>query len=488
MFDNHSAHTRSRTHLWFCALLAVGLSGCASMHETDLEPAQKIQPEQIRLADDIRLARDEWPSERWWTAYGDPQLDALIEQALSQAPTLAVVQSKLDRARAQVEMTEAVGGFQLAAVAAIHRMHASEGGITGPLSWNIPVLGLTGPWHTAGMVGVLGGYEFDFWGKHRSQVDAAIGAENAQVAEQAAIELEISAGVAQLYYGIQATLHTLDLLEQAHDIVAENVKAHEARAARGLESKTLTEDARAQQLGLERQISTARTMTREMREGLRALVGASADDLPEIAMVPLPSAEVGLPATLSYELLARRPDLQVMRWYVQATASGIDVAKAAFYPSFDIKVFYGLTSLHLDDLFRSDNQQFDLIPGLTLPIFTSGLLNANLKAATAANNAAIAQYNQAVLNAVSDVAITGTRLEGLHEEEELQIQKLDAVTFAMKSAEAHYKQGLVSRITAMKARLPVNAEEIALLAIHREQISQSITLVKALGGGYRAEE
>lgn len=65
--------------------------------------------------------------------------------------------------------------------------------------------------------------------------------------------------------------------------------------------------------------------------------------MPEIRPVALPQVQTGIPATLSYELLARRPDLQAMRWYVQASLDQVDSARALFYPSFDIKAFFGLT-------------------------------------------------------------------------------------------------------------------------------------------------
>lgn len=68
--------------------------------------------------------------------------------------------------------------------------------------------------------------------------------------------------------------------------------------------------------------------------------------MPEIKPVALPQVQTGIPATLSYELLARRPDLQAMRWYVQASLDQVDSARALFYPSFDIKAFFGLDSIH----------------------------------------------------------------------------------------------------------------------------------------------
>lgn len=472
---------------WFGALLACGLSSCALIHENS-KPISEIQPEQIRLADDIHLAQEGWPSARWWTGYNDPQLDALIDQALKDAPTMAIARSRVDQARAQVELVKAGTSLQLTASAAVNRERVSSNGFLSAYAHTNPQLGATGPWYTEGIVGVRGSYQFDIWGKQRDQINAAIGVQNAQLAEEAAVELEISTDVAQLYYGIQTTLQTLDLLQQAHEIVAATVAAHAARASRGLEPDTFTEQARAQQLAIERQVTEARSLIRQLREALRALVGAHGDNLPNIVEVPLPTSQASIPATLSYELLARRPDLQAMRWYVQASAAQIDAAKAAFYPSFDIKAFFGFDALHMSDLLRHDSLQINIIPGVSLPIFDGGRLNANLKSATAASSTVIAQYNQAVLNAVRDVAVTGTRLQGLDQEERLQTEKVHAVTFLENSAEAHYQRGLANKITALEARLPVITEEIALLGIRGLQLSQEIALVKALGGGYHVDQ
>ncbi|WP_317615747.1 TolC family protein [Trinickia symbiotica] len=199
----------------------------------------------------------------------------------------------------------------------------------------------------------------------------------------------------------------------------------------------------------------------------------------------MPSPQAALPTTLSYELLARRPDLQAMRWYVQSSFDRIDAAKAAFYPSFDIKAFFGVNALHLADLFTHASQQINLIPGLYLPVFDGGRLNVNLSGARTASNALITQYNQAVLNAVRDVAVTGSRLQDLDEEAELQAQKINAVSVAQASAQARYERGVASKLTAMDARQPVLLERISMLEVDGQRLSQDIAMSKALGGGYR---
>jgi multidrug efflux system outer membrane protein len=346
---------------------------------------------------------------------------------------------------------------------------------------------LTGPWYTSGLVGLGASLDVDIWGKQRAQIAASLGVSNARLAETSAVELEISTDVAQLYYGIQTTYQLIDLLNESHEVAVFAVLAHEARAQRGLEARTLLEEARAQQLAIERQIVSAQTQIKQLRESMRALVGAGPDSLPAIKPVALPHSQAALPATLSYELLARRPDLQAIRWYVEASFDQIDAAKAAFYPSFDIKAFFGFDALHLKDLFTHASQQINLIPGLHLPIFDGGRLNANLSGAREASNLLIEQYNQAVLDAVRDVAQTGSRLQALDAETALQKQRIESVAFARDSTEASYRRGLTSRLAALEARQPVIAEQISLLTLDGRMLSQEIALTKALGGGYRAD-
>ncbi len=209
---------------------------------------------------------------------------------------------------------------------------------------------------------------------------ASIGLSNARLAEAYAVELELSTDVAQLYYGIQTNYQLIALLEQSREIAGFSVQTHQARAARGLESRSLTEEAQAQRLAVERQLVAAHSTARQLRESMRALVGAGPDDMPEIRPVQLPQLDTGVPDTLSYEMLARSPDLQALRWVVQASFDRIDAARAAFYPRFDIRAFFGFNALHLSDLFTRASQQINLIPGLTLPIFDGGRSTRTLAA------------------------------------------------------------------------------------------------------------
>lgn len=400
---------RTSSRLLLCCLLgsATALSGCALIRE-DTAAHQQLQPENSQLANDIHLASSGWPQAQWWRQFNDPQLNALIQQTLSGSHTLAEAKLREKKSQSQAELLEAGSQLQVAALGMLNRQRASANGFLGPYALDAPKLGMDGPYYTEATIGLFAGIDLDFWGVHRSAVAAAIGAQNAALAETAAVELSLTTGVAQLYYSMQASYQMLDLLQQTRDVVDYAIQAHQSKVAHGLEAKVPYHGARAQMLAVDKQIAAVKGQIKETRESLRALMGVEA--MPDIKSASLPQVNTGIPSTLSYELLARRPDLQAMRWYVQASLNQVDAARALFYPSFDIKAFFGLDSIHLDSLFKNTSKQINFIPGLRLPLFDGGRLNANLASTRAASNILIERYNQSVLNAVRDVAINGARL------------------------------------------------------------------------------
>jgi outer membrane protein, multidrug efflux system len=486
-----SGHPGSPRRLFWHGMVLLPLLACVTacaLIRHDSPPAATIAPERIRLADDIRLASEGWPSARWWEQYHDPQLDALIDRALTQAPTLAIAREHVSQARSQVELARAGSDLQVSARGEVDREHVSSHGFLSAYASHDPAIGADGPWYWTGLVGVGAHYDIDIWGKQRDLVRAAIGEQNAQRAEAAQAELEVATGVAQLYYQIEIGYQSVELLQQLRSVDALILDSRAARHDRGLEALTQSAEARSQLLALDQQIAAASSQIVQTREALRALIGAGPDNLPVIAPAPLPAPSVGLPGTLSFELLARRPDLQAMRWLVQASFDRIDAAKAAFYPSFDITAFFGFNALRLQDLFTHASQQINIIPGLYLPIFDGGRLNASLHGARTASNTLIEQYNQAVLDAVRDVAQTGNAIDDLEHRVQLQRERIEAISFVSDSANAQYQRGLADRTTAEQAKAPVIEGRLALLQLNGSELEAEIALTRVLGGGYRSDD
>ncbi|MBK2772401.1 TolC family protein, partial [Escherichia coli] len=177
-----------------------------------------------------------------------------------------------------------------------------------PYSYSLPV-DKNGPWYTLNTVGVGAQLNIDLWGAERARVAAAIGEKNARLAETAGIELDIASSVAQLYFAMQATFQKIALLQELEGIARFSVEAHEHRTRRGLEDSVDVANAQAEQLAARQQIISAEGMLTQYRETLRALIGADAQSMPAIHPVALPALQETLPPSLSFELLARRPDL-----------------------------------------------------------------------------------------------------------------------------------------------------------------------------------
>lgn len=469
---------------WIITTLVCSLSACAFIQDQGELPPSQINPEQIRLAESIHLARDGWPEARWWVNYGDEQLNMLMDFALHHAPDMAVARTRIAQARAQVQLVSGSSAPQIGTMAAINRERVSASGFLGPYAENIPARGLTGPWYSEGIAGLVGHYQFDLWGEEHSRISAALGVQNAKLAEASAVELEITATTAQIYFAIQTLQHKSKLLREAQLIQSDVVASHQAHVDRGLESITPLAEANTLQRQTTQQITAAETQRQQLFETLRALIGALPDDMPELQSSPLPSTRTGVPEVLSYQLLSRRPDLQAMRWYLQSSLDQVGAAKAAFYPSFDIKAFFGFDALHLKDIWLTRSKQVNLIPGLSLPLFDGGLLNANLNRARATNYLLIEQYNQAVLNAVRDVAVSGTRLQGWQQQVALQEERVEQAQISNHSAEAYFERGIFSKIKSKETLLPVIQQQVELIELQGRQLSESVALIKALGGGY----
>ena len=462
-------------------------AGCALIHE-EVQPLPQVPAENIKLADTLKLARDGWPETQWWRRYNDPQLNALIERALRDAPRIVEAKARVMNAQSLVGLTQANTGALVNFAAAIDRQRVSENGFLGLYAKKIPELGISGPWYTAGTLGVVGSYQFDFWGKNKALVQSALGAKNASLAEAAATELILSAQIARVYFNIQTLYAMLELLKKSQAIESRMIVAHQARAARGLEAITLTEQAKAHKLELDRQITGVENNITGLRESIRALAGIGPEEKLAITATPLQAKVGGIPDSLGFELLQRRPDLQALHWYVQSSISRVDAAKAAFYPSFDIKAFLGLNSLHLNELFQGSSRQYNIIPGLSLPLFDSGRLNAQLKSSQSETNIIIAQYNEAVFEAIREVAQAGIELQSLQQQKAIQEHKIKATMASYLSESARYKTGLSDTIISSKAELPVIFEHSVQVVLLATQIDTEIALTVALGGGYNTAQ
>ncbi|MCT4710858.1 multidrug resistance outer membrane protein MdtQ [Enterobacteriaceae bacterium H11S18] len=463
--------------------LSFALSGCALMHKDDAELAQKVPAQQIETALPPALAHG-WPGSGWWRNYHDPQLDGLVSQALKGSPDLAIVQQRIRLAQAQAKMAESNGGPQMDFSADVERQKMSAEGLMGPFAYTDPASGTTGPYYTNGTFGLTAGWDLDLWGKNRAEVESRVGAMKAKQAELAQAQQVISASVVRLYWDMQTLLALQDVLQQTLKAEQNIVNVDTQLYQQGINSSVEGVETHIDFAKTQQQLDDLSGRMSIVNAQLKAIVGDQ--PVPALARKPLPDVKEQLPTTLGYELLARRPDLQEAHWYIESSLSSVDAAKAAFYPDVNLTAFLQNDALHLSDLFRGSAQQMGVVGGLTLPIFDSGRLNANLDIVRAQSNLSIASYNKAVVSAVDDVEKAASQMTALAAENQHQQAVLKGTQKLKTLASARYKAGLISGARLSAATLPDLSEQAKAIQLHGQWLNADVQLISALGGGYKA--
>jgi multidrug efflux system outer membrane protein len=186
------------------------------------------------------------------------------------------------------------------------------------------------------------------------------------------------------------------------------------------------------------------------------------------------------------ELLARRPDLQAARWRVEAQLGRVAASEAAFRPDINLMAGAGLDAVSLGKLLRWPSRTPLIGATLDLPLFDSGRLKAQLGIARSGRNELVAEYNEAVLNAVRDVAEEGATLQGLDKEAQAHALALEASRKLVDNAEARARRGLEERAGVLQARMNVLRQQDVALQLTDARLQAQVALAKALGGGYHA--
>ena len=456
--------------------LSLALAGCASIPpDTHVLPQQDLATKQ--LAADIHLASEGWPAAQWWRQFQDPQLDGLIEQALSRSPSLDVANTRIGSALSAFDYQHADRDPRVDVNASVNRQRYSANGLTpAPIGGN---------YYNEAAVTVQAHYDLDWWGKHKAQIASALGEVNARRAEYAMAEQMLAAEIARHYFSMQNSWARMDNLHALVALQQSLVTDKEKRIANGLGVNDDHLSAQTRLSLIEQQIALLETQIVTEREALRALLGADGTALADLQLRTAQALPHALPGKLGMELLARRPDLQAARWRVEASLNRIEASQAAFYPDIDLGASIGLDAIHLGKLLEAGSRTLFVGPALSLPLFDSGRLQAQLNGARSERNELIADYNQNVFNVVRDVAQAGARVQGVENQLRLQGESLRASEAQLRNANARLKQGLADRATVLNAEMTVRGQVDLGMQLQNQRQNAEINLNVALGGGYR---
>jgi NodT family efflux transporter outer membrane factor (OMF) lipoprotein len=454
--------------------LSVTLSACVSSAGI-VAAAKPVTPAAVGLAVSGAAIAPALEA-NWWHALGAPALDELVQRALADSPSLALAQARLARAQAAVDGASAAEGLQVNGSLDATRQRFSGNSIYPP-----PLGGST---RTLATAQLNAGWEFDFFGRNRAAIAAAVGAERAAQAEIAAARVLLAANVAQTYVRIGQLFALRDVAQRALQqrqellvLIQQRVQAGLDTAVEARQGEGALPDARAQIEQLDEQIMLA-------RHALAVLTAQPAHALDSLVVRLSELRRLDLPAVLPADLLGRRADIEAARWRVEAAGRDTDVARAQFYPNINLNAFVGLSSIGLGELLKADSRQLGFGPAIHLPIFDAGRLRANLRARNADLDLAVESYNAVVRDGVRDVVDQLGSLQSLSRQQREQAQAQTAAESAYDLVSQRYKAGLSTYLSVLNAESQLLAQRRLAAELEARVRDRQVALVRALGGGY----
>jgi NodT family efflux transporter outer membrane factor (OMF) lipoprotein len=455
------------------------LAACASVPH--LGPAPQVKAAAAYAADrSFAAPAAEWPSDRWWTGYGDRQLDALIDEALQDSPDLAKAQARVRQAEAIAQVTGSTLGPHVTAVAAAAEAKQSYNN-------GVPKAFVPQGWNDTGLVGAGLDWQLDFFGKNRARLAAATSEAEAARAEAASAHLTLSTAIAAAYADLAQLYADRDAAEEALRVRAESEGLITARCNQGLETKAAQERAHAARASAEAELAALEEALGLTRNRIAALMGQGPDR--GLAIVrPAPDAirAFGLPQNLQADLIGRRPDVVAARLTAEAARKRIKAAKADFYPNVNLTAFIGVQSLGLDMLGKSGSGVGSVGPAISLPIFDSGRLQGAYRGARAEYDEAVATYDQTLTRALREVADSAVSARALDARLGKSREALAASQSAYELARQRYGRGLGTYLDVLTAEEALIANRRTVADLETRAFTLDVALVRALGGGFHA--
>lgn len=455
-----------------CAVALAALAGCATPGAERVVPTP-MDARAAGLGGDVSPL----PSPTWWRSLGDARLDGLVEQALRDHPSLAAARARMDRVAALADQARSATGPQSTLGAdATRQRYSAQGQYPAPLAGN--------HWNS-GSVQATVSWSPDFFGRHDADWQSALGQAHAAEAEAVATRLALATQVTRVYIGLARWGALGDVARQTLVQRQDMLRLIRQRVQAGLDTQVelaraegAVPDAQAQIEAIDEQVLLA-------RHQLAALTAQPTDALADLSPRLAELRAEPVPARLGADLLGRRPEVVAARWRVEAATQDVRSARAQFYPDVNLTAFAGLSALGLDRVFELDSRQYGAGPALRLPLFDGGRLRAQLSGRQADLDAAVAQYNLAVLDAVREVSDTlGTLPVLARQSESVEMARASAEKahdFAMR----RHRAGLTPYLTVLDTETQVLAQRRQAVELRARRLDTQVQLLRALGGGWQ---
>jgi len=445
------------------------LAGCAAI------PPPSLPPGDVPAAFEQPAVKNApiWPSADWWNGFGDAQLTALIQKARTANLDLAQAEARLRQADARARQAGAALLPTLGLNANVNSLYGQTRGVSAR--------------ETDYSAGLAASYELDFWGKNRDLANAAEAARAASAADRQTVALTVTGSVANSYFQLLALRERI-AVAQANLASSQSIlNVVQRRVTAGYSAAADLLQERANMAAQQATLPALQQQELETRDALAILLGRPPEEFAVtgtgLGTLAAPAVAPGLPSAL----LTRRPDVASAEANLVAAHANLEAARTAFLPSITLNASAGLQ-------YPALAAAIDTLPGLGFgaaigaalvqTIFDGGKNQAIADEARAKEEELLAAYRAAVLNAFSDVENALGNVNHLAAQEAALREQVAQAEKVLGAARRKYVGGYSDFLTVTDAERNLYAARDQLSDIRRARLAASVTLYKALGGGF----
>ena len=417
---------------------------------------------------------DEAKRGRWWEAFGDSQLNALVAQVDISNQNLRAAEANYRQAQAVTAAARAGLFPTVEADASIVKSRSPVGALGGTTAGRIV---------TNRSASVSANWEADVWGRVRRNIEAGEASAQASAADLESVRLSAQADLATSYLQIRVLDVQKQLLDDSIAAFQKSYDLTKNRYAAGVVGKVDVVQAESQLRSTQAQAIDLGILRAQLEHSIALLIGKAPAQF-SLPPAPLRVTMPGIPSTLPSELLQRRSDIAAAERRVAAANAQIGVAKAAYFPALGLSGTLGSRASDPALWFTTASRFWSIGPSLALPLFDAGLRRAQSDQAIAAYDATVADYRQTVLNSFKEVEDNLATLRILDEEARIQDDAVRAARESVTLTTNQYKAGIVSFLNvAIVQTAQLNAERTSVVLLG-QRLTAAVNLIKALGGDW----
>ncbi|MBE9584055.1 efflux transporter outer membrane subunit [Mucilaginibacter sp. JRF] len=412
--------------------------------------------------------------------FADTVLQGLIKEGIQNNLDLKTAMQRINSAYATLQQTKAAFFPSLSGNAQVTRNKQSLAGLNFPPEFASSFILTT----TTHQLGLSSSWEADIWGKLSSSKRSALASFFASEAGKRAVQTQLIADIANNYYNLLALDKQLAITEQTLKNRITDVETMKALKESAIVTGAAVVQSEANRYAAEVTIPDLKRSIRETENALSILLARAPGAIKRTSLdeqKPYSDMQVGIPS----QLLKNRPDVQQAEFAFRSAFENTNMARTYFYPALTITAQGGLSSLKIKNLF--DNSIFyNIVGGLTQPIFAKGENRARLRTAKANQEQAYYAFQQSILNAGSEVSNALYAYQTAMEKQSSRTHQLEALQKSVDFTKELLRYSSATNYTdVLTSEQSLLAAQLSSVSDRLQQLQSIVNLYRSLGGGWK---